>query len=129
MHYYQIASTPLEEPFNQQISPNRQGAWGTTRLALSSIRRDHQDRLLLGTANSHKNKNFIYHKWANTVIKHYFPDLKPRWKYQWGDKFGFTKDHILRIFELNQDIVAVTAYNGRGITTGPYLAKYWQTTY
>lgn len=123
VQYYQIASEPLTSAQADKILPNRNGSWDT-RLALSSIRRDKDGRLLLGTVGAYQGKSGIYQSWANLMKEKYFPQLgKVNWQYQWTGKFGFTTDHIMRIFEPAPGIVAATAYNGRGITTGTMMGK------
>lgn len=124
VEYYQIASEPLSGAVADSILPYKNGSWDT-RLALSSIRRDKDGRLLLGTVGSSAGKpaNFFI-KWANCIQKHYFPELGNfEWQYQWCGKFGFTTDHIMRVFEPAPGIIAATAYNGRGITTGTLFGK------
>lgn len=121
--YYQIASEPLTGSIADKILPYKNGSWDT-RLALSSIRRDKENRLLLGTVGGHEGKESIYHSWADLITQKYFPELgKLKWQYQWTGKFGFTTDHIMRIFEPAPGIVAATAFNGRGITTGTLMGK------
>lgn len=124
VEYYQIASEPLNSSAADRILPYRNGSWDT-RLALSSIRRDKDDRLLLGTVGSSAGKpSQFFVNWANHVQRHYFPDLpKFNWQYEWCGKFGFTKDHIMRVFEPAPGILAATAFNGRGITTGTMFGK------
>ncbi|GAA0315582.1 L-pipecolate oxidase [Psychrobacter aestuarii] len=122
--YYQIASEPLTGEAAARILPYRTGAWDT-RLALSSFRRDHDDRLLLGTvgARAYKPKAF-YQSWANLVQKSYYPDLPAfKWQYEWSGQFGFTQDHIFRVLEPDAGLLTATAYNGRGITTGTMMGK------
>lgn len=67
--YYQIASEPLTGEAADRILPYKMGSWDT-RLALSSIRRDKDGRLLLGTVGGKamKSKAF-YQNWANVVQK------------------------------------------------------------
>lgn len=122
--YYQIASEPLSGDAAARILPHRQGAWDT-RLALSSIRRDKDDRLLLGTVGARAYKPEAFYKsWANLVQKSYYPDLPAfNWQYEWSGNFGFTQDHIFRVLEPDEGIVTATAYNGRGITTGTMMGK------
>ncbi|AOA58387.1 FAD-dependent oxidoreductase [Acinetobacter larvae] len=121
--YYQIATTPLSGPVADRILPYKNGSWDT-RLALSSIRRDKDGRLLLGTVGDYQTNPAIYLRWANLMLQKYFPDLKPQgWQYQWSGQFGFTSDHIMRLFEPAPGIVAATAFNGRGITTGTLVGK------
>lgn len=122
--YYQIASEPLRGELADRILPHKNGAWDT-RLALSSFRRDHDDRLLLGTVGGRacKPKSF-YQSWADCVQKSYYPDLpKFNWQYEWYGQFGFTQDHIFRVLEPDEGILTATAYNGRGITTGTLMGK------
>ena len=124
VHYYQIASEPLSGEVADRILPYRTGAWDT-RLALSSFRRDKDDRLLLGTVGGSACKPAsFYQSWANYVQKSYFPDLpKFNWQYEWFGKFGFTPDHIFRVLEPDEGLLTATAYNGRGITTGTMMGK------
>ncbi|WP_367107038.1 NAD(P)/FAD-dependent oxidoreductase [uncultured Psychrobacter sp.] len=124
VYYYQIASEPLTGAAAERILPHKMGAWDT-RLALSSFRRDKDDRLLLGTVGGTqlKPKSF-YQAWANNVQKSYYPDLPAfNWQYEWCGKFGFTPDHIFRVLEPDEGIITATAYNGRGITTGTMMGK------
>lgn len=123
VQYYQIASEPLTGADADKILPYKNGSWDT-RLALSSIRRDIEGRLLLGTVGAYQGKTGLYQSWANLMQKKYFPELgKVNWQYQWTGRFGFTQDHIMRVFEPAPGIVAATAYNGRGITTGTMIGK------
>ena len=122
--YYQIASEPLSGEAADRILPYKTGAWDT-RLALSSFRRDKDDRLLLGTVGGRqlKPKSF-YQSWANAVQKSYYPDLPAfNWQYEWCGNFGFTQDHIFRVLEPDEGLLTATAYNGRGITTGTLMGK------
>lgn len=122
--YYQVASEPLSGEIAERILPYKTGAWDT-RLALSSFRRDKDDRLLLGTVGGMQLKpKFFYQSWANTIQKSYYPDLPAfNWQYEWGGSFGFTQDHIFRVLEPAEGIMTATAYNGRGITTGTLMGK------
>lgn len=124
VYYYQIASEPLDNEVANRILPHKNGSWDT-RMALSSIRRDHEGRLLLGTVGGREFKPLsFYLSWANHVQQHYFPDLpKFDWQCQWFGRFGFTPDHIMRVFQPSEGILAATAYNGRGITTGTMMGK------
>lgn len=122
--YYQIASEPLSGELADRILPYKTGAWDT-RLALSSFRRDKDDRLLLGTVGGKACKpKAFYQSWANYVQKSYFPYLpKCNWQYEWYGNFGFTQDHIFRVLEPDEGILTAAAYNGRGITTGTLMGK------
>ena len=59
VEYYQIASEPLSGLAADKILPYRTGAWDT-RTALSSMRRDKDNRLLLGTVGGKdETKSFL----------------------------------------------------------------------
>lgn len=123
-YYYQVASRPLTDAAAQQILPGGQGSWDT-RQVLSSIRRDADGRLLLGSLGNGRQKPLWFLKaWADRVQQHYFPYLKPvEWESTWTGCIAFTPDHLLRLFEPAPGLVAVTGYNGRGVTTGTVVGK------
>ncbi|MDB6141192.1 MAG: FAD-dependent oxidoreductase [Pseudomonas sp.] len=123
-YYYQVASVPLTEDAAQQILPGGQGSWDT-RQVLSSIRRDADGRLLLGSlGNGNQKPAWFLKAWADRVQQHYFPYLKPvEWECTWTGTIAFTPDHLLRLFEPAPGLVAVTGYNGRGNTTGTVVGK------
>ncbi|EPC00057.1 hypothetical protein L861_07785 [Litchfieldella anticariensis FP35 = DSM 16096] len=123
-YFFQVASGPLTEDILPDILPERQGAWDT-RTVLSSIRRDSAGRLILGSLGCGDDKPLSYIQcWANRVKDHYFPQLgKLEWECTWTGRIAFTPDHTLRLFEPAPGILAVTGYNGRGITTGTVVGK------
>ncbi|MDU1662098.1 MAG: hypothetical protein E6861_21885, partial [Stenotrophomonas maltophilia] len=43
--------------------------------------------------------------------------------YTWTGCIAFTPDHLIRLFEPAPGLVAVTGYNGRGVTTGSVVGK------
>lgn len=123
-YYYQVASAPLTDDAAQQILPGGQGSWDT-RQVLSSIRRDADGRLLLGSlGNGNQKPAWFLKAWADRVQQHYFPYLKSvQWEYTWTGCIAFTPDHLMRLFEPAPGLVAVTGYNGRGVTTGSVVGK------
>lgn len=123
-YYYQVASAPLTEEAAQRILPGGQGSWDT-RQVLSSIRRDADGRLLLGSlGNGNQKPAWFLKAWADRVQQHYFPYLKQvDWEFTWTGCIAFTPDHLLRLFEPAPGLVAVTGYNGRGNTTGSVVGK------
>ncbi|HLD67336.1 MAG TPA: FAD-binding oxidoreductase [Pseudomonas sp.] len=122
--YYQVASAPLTGAAAQRILPGGQGAWDT-RQVLSSIRRDAEGRLLLGSLGSGTRKPaWFLRTWAERIQRHYFPDLEAvQWQSTWTGCIAFTPDHLLRLFEPAPGLLAVTGYNGRGVTTGTLVGK------
>jgi glycine/D-amino acid oxidase-like deaminating enzyme len=123
-YYYQVASAPLTDDAAKQILPGGQGSWDT-RQVLSSIRRDADGRLLLGSlGNGNQKPAWFLKAWADRVQQHYFPYLKKvEWECTWTGCIAFTPDHLLRMFEPAPGLVAVTGYNGRGNTTGTVVGK------
>lgn len=123
-YYYQVASKPLVGPEADNVLKHGQGSWDT-RLVLSSIRRDAEGRLLLGSMGRTDNKPAWFIKgWADRIQTHYFPKLgKVEWEMHWTGCIDFTPDHLMRLFEPAPGVVAVTGYNGRGNTTGTVVGK------
>ena len=123
-YYYQVASKPLTDDAATRILPGGQGSWDT-RQVLSSIRRDAQGRLLLGSlGNGNQKPDWFLTVWADRVQQHYFPYLKGvEWECTWTGCIAFTPDHLMRLFEPAPGLVAVTGYNGRGVTTGTVVGK------
>lgn len=123
-YYYQVASKPLTDPAGARILPGGQGSWDT-RKVLSSIRRDAAGRLLLGSLGDGRQKPaWFLQAWANRIQRHYFPYLRDvEWECTWTGRIAFTPDHLLRLFEPAPGLVAVTGYNGRGVTTGSVVGK------
>ncbi len=90
-YYYQVASAPLHGAAAERILPHGQGSWDT-RTVLSSIRRDAQGRLLLGSLGNGANKPaWFLRQWADRIQSHYFPDLgQVNWEYSWTGCIAFT---------------------------------------
>jgi glycine/D-amino acid oxidase-like deaminating enzyme len=123
-YYYQVASHPLDSAAAASVLPYGQGSWDT-RTVLSSIRRDAQGRLLLGSLGrvDHKPTWFV-RGWADRIQRHYFPQLgKVEWQMHWTGCIDFTPDHLMRLFEPAAGLVSVSGYNGRGNTTGTVVGK------
>lgn len=123
-HFFQVASAPLRSDAANDILPERQGAWDT-RSVLSSMRRDDDGRVVLGSLGRGDGKPALYiRSWADSVQRHYFPQLgRVDWEFTWSGVIGFTPDHTLRIFEPAPGLLAVCGYNGRGVTTGTVVGK------
>ena len=123
-YYYQVASKPLQGPAADKVLKHGQGSWDT-RTVLSSIRRDAEGRLLLGSLGKASNKpDWFIRRWADRIQRHYFPELgNVEWEMHWTGCIDFTPDHLMRIFEPAPGIVAVTGYNGRGNTTGTVIGR------
>lgn len=123
-HFFQVASEPLRSEAAESLLPERQGCWDT-RKVLSSIRKDRDGRLVLGSLGRGETKPESFIKaWANRIQRHYFPQLgSVTWETTWTGRIAFTPDHTLRVFAPAEGILAITGYNGRGITTGTVAGK------
>ncbi|MHC5348413.1 L-pipecolate oxidase [Metapseudomonas furukawaii] len=123
-YYYQVASRPLSGAAADRVLPHGQGSWDT-RTVLSSIRRDAEGRLLLGSLGKADNKpDWFIRSWADRIQGHYFPELgKVEWELHWTGCIDFTPDHLMRLFAPAPGVVAVTGYNGRGNTTGTVIGQ------
>ncbi|MCK2185162.1 FAD-binding oxidoreductase [Halomonas sp. YJPS3-2] len=123
-HFFQVASPPLSDELAGDILPERQGAWDT-RMVLSSMRRDAEGRLILGSLGKGEGRPLGYVRhWADRVQRHYFPQLgRVDWECTWTGRIAFTPDHTLRLFEPAPGILAASGYNGRGVTTGTVVGK------
>ncbi|WP_462401665.1 L-pipecolate oxidase [Pseudomonas sp. Marseille-QA0332] len=123
-YYYQVASVALHGSEADKVLPHGQGSWDT-RTVLSSIRRDDQGRLLLGSLGRVDNKPaWFVRRWADRIQNHYYPRLgKVDWEMHWTGCIDFTPDHLMRLFEPAPGLVAVTGYNGRGNTTGTVVGR------
>ncbi|WP_017349875.1 L-pipecolate oxidase [Pantoea sp. A4] len=123
-YYFQVASEPLSQSDAQIIFPERQGSWDT-KTVLSSIRKDVHDRLLFGTMGSASRKPLAWIRgWVNSQLRFYFPFLRNvKWECNWTGTIGFTPTHTFRIFEPLPGMLAVSGYNGRGVTTGTAVGK------
>lgn len=123
-HFFQVASPPLSDALAGDILPQRQGAWDT-RMVLSSMRRDAEGRLILGSLGRGDGRPASYVRcWADRIQRHYFPQLgRVDWECTWTGRIAFTPDHTLRLFEPAPGILAATGYNGRGITTGTVVGQ------
>lgn len=122
-YFCQVASVTLDEAA-KHVLPERQGAWDT-RTVLSSIRRDVDGRLILGSLGRGETKPRAFIRaWANRMQRLYYPELgKLEWECTWTGRMAFTPDHMLRLFSPAQGILAVAGYNGRGVTTGTVVGK------
>lgn len=123
-YFYQIVSRPLSGAVADAILPQRQGAWDT-RLVLSSLRRDRDGRLILGSLGRGETKPAAWIRlWADRMGRRLFPGLdRVTWETTWTGRMAFTPDHVLRLFTPAPDILAVAGYNGRGVTTGTLIGR------
>ena len=124
IHYFQLATEPLG-PAVRGILPGRQGLWDTGAI-MFSLRRDMEDRLLIGSMGSvlgSVNGGFS-HRWAARKLARLFPGLGPvTFGEAWHGRIAMTPDHLPRIHRLADNLYTPIGYNGRGITTGTIFGR------
>ncbi|GGX93315.1 hypothetical protein GCM10007160_21070 [Litchfieldella qijiaojingensis] len=83
-YFYQVASGPLAGDAADRILPERQGAWDT-RSVLSSIRRDAQGRLILGSLGRGETKPATFSSAGQTASS---ATTSPNWASSTGNEPG-----------------------------------------
>ena len=124
MHYFQLATPPLGARV-QAILPERQGLWTTSKI-MFSIRRDAEDRLIIGSMGRLEGdaSRGLSQRWARRALARLFPDLGPvEFETGWHGQFAMTPDHLPRIYRLAENLYTPIGYNGRGITTGTVFGR------
>jgi glycine/D-amino acid oxidase-like deaminating enzyme len=94
-------------------------------LILSSFRLDRSGRLIVGSVGQVENMGYSLHKsWVRRTIKKIFPQVGPiSLEYAWNGRIAMTLDHIPRFHVLDENLVSVSSYNGRGIGPGTVFGK------
>lgn len=123
-NYFQFATSPLPENIRRTILPGGEGALDTNMI-LSSFRQDQSGRLLVGSVGQVENLGYSLHKsWAQRTIRKTFPQVGPiSLDYAWNGRIAMTVDHIPRFHMLDENLVSVSSYNGRGIGPGTVFGK------
>ena len=123
IHYFQVATKPLGDRV-EPILKERQGLWSTGSI-MSSIRRDTQGRLVVGSmGRAIGGETGISRRWAARRLAHMFPNLGPvEFETAWHGQIAMTPDHLPRIYELAERVYTPIGYNGRGITTGTLFGQ------
>lgn len=131
-NYFQFATPPLPEAVRKTILPGGQPAWDTN-LILSSYKLDRDGRLIVGSVGQARNGAYNLHKnWTLRSVRKVFPQVSPiQLEYAWDGIIRMTTDNIPKFHILNNGMITVTSYNGRGIGPGTMfgklLAEYIQT--
>jgi glycine/D-amino acid oxidase-like deaminating enzyme len=123
-NFFQFATKPLPENVRKTILPGGEGAWDTS-LILSSFRLDRSGRLIVGSVGQVENMGYSLHKnWVRRTIRKIFPQVGPiSLEYAWNGVIAMTVDHIPRFHILDENLVCVSSYNGRGIGPGTVFGK------
>ena len=123
-NFFQFATSPLPENIRKTILPGGEGAWDTS-LILSSFRLEQSGRLIVGSVGQVENMGYSLHKnWVRRTINKIFPQTGPvSLEYAWNGVIAMTVDHIPRFHMLDENLVSVSSYNGRGIGPGTVFGK------
>lgn len=129
LYFCQLASDPLTDEQQQRCLPEHNGCWDSGAV-MRSFRTDAQGRLIVGTVgNIHNSDASGFKKWTEHVVKNTFPELgKLEYRYGWSGRIAKSHNNIPQILELDENIIQVMGYSGRGIAGGTVvgreLAKY-----
>ncbi len=124
LNYFQFATSPLPDDVRKTILPGGEGALDTNMI-LSSLRLDQTGRLLVGSVGQIEKMGYTVHKnWAERTIKKIFPQVgQIALDYAWSGKIALTVDHLPQFHMLDENLVSVSSYNGRGTGTGTVFGK------
>jgi len=119
VHFFQFATTPLDPRRLESILPGLEGCWDTGTV-MSSLRRDADGRLLVGSIGSlaHAGSG-IHRQWARRKLARLYPELRDQpLEHAWHGRIAMTRDHLPRIGRCVGPGYAIFGYSGRGIAPG-----------
>ncbi len=124
MNFFQFATEPLPGDVLETVLPTQQGAWDTN-LILSSYRRDEAGRLIVGSVGTvHGLAHGLHEAWARRTIAKTFPQVgEVPLEYGWHGAFAMNGNNLPRLHLLDDKMVMVTSFNGRGIGPGTAFGK------
>jgi glycine/D-amino acid oxidase-like deaminating enzyme len=117
--FFQAATKPLSTGEGAAILPAGEGCWDTARV-MSSFRRDHAGRLIVGGIGGLGHVAAGIHlDWSRRKIARLFPQLADvQLDYAWHGRIAMTQDHIPKIVSAGPDYLSIFGYSGRGIGPG-----------
>jgi glycine/D-amino acid oxidase-like deaminating enzyme len=123
-NYFQFATSPLPVDIRKTVLPGGEGALDTNMI-LSSFRLDRAGRLMVGSVGQVEKMGFSVHRgWAQRTISKIFPQVGTiSLDFAWNGQIAMTVDHIPRFHMLDENLVSVSSYNGRGIGPGTVFGK------
>lgn len=122
LHFFQLATEPLEERRIAEVLPGGEGAWDTGAI-MTSFRRDAAGRVILGGMGQPEGPaRALHHGWARRKLAALFPALAGvRFAHEWSGRIAVTGDHIPKVLETGRGALAIFGYSGRGIAPGTVL--------
>ena len=127
IYFSQFATKPLTDQLRQSILPQGHGCWDTSKV-MRSFRLDQDGRLIIGTMGRLPNgDNGYLSRWAKMTLLQIFPQLaqfgKIEWQDCWDGIIAYTPDNMPRLYQLDDNILAIMGYNGRGIAPATVFGK------
>ena len=122
--YFNFATRPLGDALRQTILPGGEGAWDTKKI-LTSFRMDQNGRLIFGSVGALANGGRATHEaWAKRSIARLFPQLgKVEIDEGWHGHIGMTANSLPRLHMLDENVISISGYNGRGIAPGTVFGR------
>ncbi|WP_136658954.1 FAD-binding oxidoreductase [Nitratireductor sp. XY-223] len=124
VHYFQLASRPMDDHSAAAILPGGEGCWDTATV-MSSFRKDRQGRLIVGAVGSlgHAGAS-VHRRWARSHMVSLFPHLADLpIEFAWHGRIAMTSDHLPKIVRFGPNAFSVFGFSGRGIGPGTVFGK------
>ena len=118
------ATAPLGHNVLPAVLPGRHAVSETARIIVY-YRLDRQGRFIIGGRGRWFNvtdRGDVSH--VRTAALHLFPQLEGvEWEYQWAGWPAITRDHLPKLFALEQGVYAGLGYNGRGVASATMMGQ------
>ncbi|REC55517.1 FAD-binding oxidoreductase [Rhodosalinus sediminis] len=124
LHFFQLATAPLEPDWVAEVLPGGEGAWDTGTV-MTSLRRDASGRVILGGMGRPEGlARALHHGWARRKLARLFPGLgRVPFEHAWSGRIAVTGDHLPKVLRLGRGALAVFGYSGRGIAPGTVMGR------
>ena len=118
------ATTPLGHNVLPTVLPGRHAVSETARIIVY-YRLDDQGRFIIGGRGRWFNvtdRGDVSH--VRAAALHLFPQLEgTQWEYEWAGWPAITRDHLPKLFALDQGVYAGLGYNGRGVASATMMGQ------
>ena len=118
------ATAPLGHNVLPTVLPGRHAVSETARIIVY-YRLDGQGRFIIGGRGRWFNvtdRGDVSH--VRAAALHLFPQLEgTQWEYEWAGWPAITRDHLPKLFALDQGVYAGFGYNGRGVASATMMGQ------
>ena len=118
------ATAPLGHNVLPTVLPGRHAVSETARIIVY-YRLDDRGRFIIGGRGRWFNvtdRGDVSH--VRAAALHLFPQLEgTQWEYQWAGWPAITRDHLPKLFALDQGVYAGLGYNGRGVASATMMGQ------